>query len=444
MTCSTVTCIGCGNDASKKKDLKQITVKGVKLDWCCDQGRLFLIWALLCGFDHQQSCEIRRSNFFRENYPRPSNSNSNSNNGIGYGGDHGYGGAVIYSGSYIGSAANPRGGAMQVQVQNLSKAEAACARNDGITERFLTLLNGLLPSIEGESDFDLNPPTDILSMLIDSVVLDKAAELLRNDSLEDATKRCGIYQCVLDFVRALASYHKTAEVAVHGERSVKPEGVDLLQLSFGTTAVSDGNRCDEKTQSIASCLGNLKTQSNMMLQNAKANKADFETHDSQEMLKLCQRISELANFLDVNSPMADGTGVGIDKTTAPEQWQKQNCLLDILDSDLLTRHCYALDASTMKSPAPGRMKRLVLDITHLKTGLPPGIFVRHGSSRLDVMKVLIVGPAGTPYEGGLFEFDLLCPCSYPNKPPKMSFRTTGGGQAHFNPNLYRDGKGKCS
>ncbi len=58
------------------------------------------------------------------------------------------------------------------------------------------------------------------------------------------------------------------------------------------------------------------------------------------------------------------------------------------------------------------------------------------------MKVLIIGPKGTPYEHGLFEFDLFCPSNFPNAPPNMLFRTTGGGRVRFNPNLYNCGKGK--
>lgn len=41
---------------------------------------------------------------------------------------------------------------------------------------------------------------------------------------------------------------------------------------------------------------------------------------------------------------------------------------------------------------------------------------------------------------GMFEFDLCAPIDYPQVPPKMQFRTTGGGIAHFNPNLYPCGK----
>jgi ubiquitin-protein ligase len=53
---------------------------------------------------------------------------------------------------------------------------------------------------------------------------------------------------------------------------------------------------------------------------------------------------------------------------------------------------------------------------------------------------MIAGPDDTPYAGGLFEFDCFMPIEYPNKPPLMHLRTTGGGTVRFNPNLYNDGK----
>jgi len=36
------------------------------------------------------------------------------------------------------------------------------------------------------------------------------------------------------------------------------------------------------------------------------------------------------------------------------------------------------------------------------------------------MQALIVGPEDTPYENGLFEFDILLPLSYPQSPPQVT------------------------
>ena len=91
-------------------------------------------------------------------------------------------------------------------------------------------------------------------------------------------------------------------------------------------------------------------------------------------------------------------------------------------------------------PVKGRMKRILTEITTLQSSLPEGIFVRYGISRPDLMKVLMIGPRDTPYEQGLFEFDVRLPYNYPASPPHFTFMTTGGGRASFNPNLYPDGK----
>lgn len=53
---------------------------------------------------------------------------------------------------------------------------------------------------------------------------------------------------------------------------------------------------------------------------------------------------------------------------------------------------------------------------------------------------MIAGPEGTPYAGGLFEFDCFLPLDYPQKPPLVHLRTTGNGIVRFNPNLYANGK----
>ncbi|PPQ71650.1 hypothetical protein CVT24_007841 [Panaeolus cyanescens] len=84
--------------------------------------------------------------------------------------------------------------------------------------------------------------------------------------------------------------------------------------------------------------------------------------------------------------------------------------------------------------------RMVKELAVTATSLPAGIWVRVDEVRNDAMKIMIAGPAGTPYAGGLFEFDCFLPIEYPNKPPHMHLRTTGGGSVRFNPNLYNCGK----
>mmetsp|Transcript_19264 Transcript_19264/g.27923 ORF Transcript_19264/g.27923 Transcript_19264/m.27923 type:complete len:414 (-) Transcript_19264:205-1446(-) len=66
-----------------------------------------------------------------------------------------------------------------------------------------------------------------------------------------------------------------------------------------------------------------------------------------------------------------------------------------------------------------------------------GIHVVAYASRLDLLRIAIVGPEGTPYEDCLFFFDLQLSDSYPSRPPHVYFYSHG---RRLNPNLYEDGK----
>uniref|UniRef100_A0A158Q8G9 UBIQUITIN_CONJUGAT_2 domain-containing protein n=1 Tax=Elaeophora elaphi TaxID=1147741 RepID=A0A158Q8G9_9BILA len=91
-----------------------------------------------------------------------------------------------------------------------------------------------------------------------------------------------------------------------------------------------------------------------------------------------------------------------------------------------------------------RTKRIAKELASMPNSLPlnasNSIFVCLDEGRCDIVKVLISGPDDTPYQNGLFEFDVFFPTNYPFSPPKCAFLTTGDGNVRFNPNLYNDGK----
>lgn len=75
----------------------------------------------------------------------------------------------------------------------------------------------------------------------------------------------------------------------------------------------------------------------------------------------------------------------------------------------------------------------------LKTSLPPeGVWVRTFEDRLDLLSVLIEGPKNTPYEDGLFAFDIQLGHDYPSSPPLCHYISYCSDR--LNPNLYEDGK----
>ena len=85
-------------------------------------------------------------------------------------------------------------------------------------------------------------------------------------------------------------------------------------------------------------------------------------------------------------------------------------------------------------------KRAAKEHKIMQSSLPYGVFVRTWENRLDLLRVLIVGPVGTPYEHAPFLFDLFLPTSFPDEPPKVFFHSWTNNLGRINPNLYEDGK----
>lgn len=110
----------------------------------------------------------------------------------------------------------------------------------------------------------------------------------------------------------------------------------------------------------------------------------------------------------------------------------------VLESDPPSDHRFH---SIPASEASGvRIKRIRKEYEILGSSLPPGIFVRSWESRIDLFRVLIIGPQGTPYEYAPFVIDFHFPESYPTTPPASFFHSWTNGLGMINPNLYEDGK----
>lgn len=116
---------------------------------------------------------------------------------------------------------------------------------------------------------------------------------------------------------------------------------------------------------------------------------------------------------------------------------------EILESEVPSGHHYLLqNGSTSAHHMKGVSKEH--KILSAPGALPEGVYVRTWESRMDLIRVLFVGPLGTPYEYAPFMIDLHLPSQYPYEPPKAFFHSwtaEGAGMAgRVNPNLYEEGK----
>lgn len=118
-----------------------------------------------------------------------------------------------------------------------------------------------------------------------------------------------------------------------------------------------------------------------------------------------------------------------------------------IDSESIPHYKFFFNAEARmmaNSDFPKRSLAIAKELAVLTTNLPvswgSSVFLRVDENRVDIIKALIIGPEGTPYQDGCFLFDIFLGPTYNNTPPSVKYLTTNGGKYRFNPNLYADGK----
>ncbi|KAL3228829.1 hypothetical protein MRX96_023731 [Rhipicephalus microplus] len=86
------------------------------------------------------------------------------------------------------------------------------------------------------------------------------------------------------------------------------------------------------------------------------------------------------------------------------------------------------------------LQRITNDITDVIENPPAGIYAAPHEDDIDRVHALVVGNAGTPYEGGFFHFLIRCPPKYPVSPPRVRLMNTDGGRITFHPYLHETGR----
>ncbi|KAI1390451.1 uncharacterized protein F4822DRAFT_426299 [Hypoxylon trugodes] len=446
--CQAFTCLGCGKaiyitGMGRATSSFFISGKKVAVYWCCDDGRLAAIWALACGWKAptpKPRTVTRVVNKVRERsntkFATTHGGHSHSTQrtpanakGIGYGSER----PEYHPFSYFQSRLAPR----PIPERPIDTQE------DSVQEAYFKLLAALLPSPTGSTDFDFLPPFYFSHMLSRSPLVEMTAMMLNNGSMEEMSRHCRLHDAMLDFFEALGNHPATTGLLYNDRNLYHAKGGSLLEVSIPPVHKKAKLAPKDTSKPLTTLLEKMATQSRTVLRHARANPTEFQNTEGRDLLTISQRLINLSahhmsnmQLLQTEMDTSDGESI-IDFS----QWHRENNTRDTPDESILNGFAFTRELERMSNaiPARGRMKRLITEISTLQTSLPEGIFICHGSSRLDIMKVLIIGPKGTPYEHGLFEFDLWCPPDYPNSAPKMKYKTTNNGRTRFNPNLYEDG-----
>ncbi|KAK5126045.1 hypothetical protein LTR85_011400 [Meristemomyces frigidus] len=116
----------------------------------------------------------------------------------------------------------------------------------------------------------------------------------------------------------------------------------------------------------------------------------------------------------------------------------------VLDVAVPASHHYAKEPFVENAT---HMKRVQKEhkIVQKPGAIPKGVYVRTWESRLDLIRVIFIGPTDTPYQDAPFVIDFYLPPQFPSEPPQAYFHSWPadrglGGVGRVNPNLYEDGK----
>ena len=412
--CRAFTCVGCGRKPVMGKTTAN--VRDFTLDWCCEDGRLFAIWLLLCTYDETELALLPQAD---PQVKKPMTSVGKQPGqvlptGTGYA-------SITTSPSYL---YGPTGGTVHYDSQQHSDVrmldfKRTDQKMDGMTKAIFDLITHLLPLQKGKA-----APIGLSDMIELSLFQERAAQLLRNDSIQDIQSRASLYRSILRFVEKVGSHPDTRFLVIDG-RYVKKRSPGLQYLSVDNNIEDRGkgkNRAKGKgahllevetsqksmSSSLLDSMKNLNIQSDALLKTTRAVKSGFNDGSGQEMLDLARRVTNLYKELTGLAFSKDaGKHRGKPGSKAAEwaTYCAENRVAHVSGEVMANMRADLQEYALRLRDSPrNRLKVLTVQVTDLHTSLPEGIFIKAEESRIDVLKCLIVGPDDTPYEGGLFEY----------------------------------------
>uniref|UniRef100_A0A7S2HDG1 UBC core domain-containing protein n=1 Tax=Helicotheca tamesis TaxID=374047 RepID=A0A7S2HDG1_9STRA len=349
----------------------------------------------------------------------------------------------------------------------VNRMEAAEKKQLALDKTCCSLLKELYTFFD---EFDGDEGIVLLSLKMSRGLNRMLFSILKNDSFLDLGKRSGVYLSTLDFLDRISSSKFLSSFLVH----------DLLE--------GDGSGHSEGETSCESLLAALHQQADVLgkhqekiLNDVHTGKSTGKLSDEESVARnsivVCNKMKntlenvtsaiKLGRQAGTISEVNDGAFLKKQTTPSSEKTDSEGIplvekegyckemskyrfdsvsMLELIDKNVVSYyfHDKVGKGAQAGDVLPQRMLRIHSEVAGLSRDLPvewgSSIFVRIDEERPDVMKALIMAPEGTPYENGVFEFDIRLPDNYPNDPPLVQFVTTNKNQTRFNPNLYNSGK----
>ncbi|KAI0713150.1 hypothetical protein C8T65DRAFT_645711 [Cerioporus squamosus] len=488
--CNTNHCRGCMSPVSCPLTCKGDSTE-CSVQTCCANVRVIAIFETLGGFDRQYLGEREGSD--ERARKAAAKARANRVGTVGPGGT-GYGmgntGMGYHEYGYGRGRGRGRGRGAKNGQTELPITDTLASHFDEIIVRALDTVTTFLPApyTEDPKIYDMLPHDSIGALLTLSQLSDLLGNLLRNDSVTDWITRINVYHAMLALLRRMADCELTLEVLIGSRWEIsKSCGLEDWMWEDGAIVWERKKDADDPVSAppLYAHFKKLTRQCEAFLAGAssllESGAADDEGETAETAVKatsLCGDIiaakDDIERAMAVMGKNPESVLRGLEPSDDPQptngqKKDKGKGIDPAINLDrVYARECerlafkyMALSQPTKKGTGldypgykyvqelrktanatrnPKDRLHLVKELAVMATSLPPGVWVRVDEVRNDAIKIMIAGPEGTPYAGGLFEFDCFIPLEYPNKPPHMHLRTTGGGSVRFNPNLYNCGK----
>ncbi|KAK5648597.1 hypothetical protein RI129_003489 [Pyrocoelia pectoralis] len=297
-------------------------------------------------------------------------------------------------------------------------------------------------------------PTIFYHLLANSALLPALRSYLRNDSVLDMARHIPLYRAALQLLRALALSSQLVSLLLPQKIHNNGPSVGSLlknmktcvdtyasKLRFGNKSALDvkikarlGGQLEEleRDEGLAQLMPDIQATANLVKE-----VTDRLEDSEQDMLREAK----------MDYPLPSSVEQRYLSFMKHLQFDTYEMIQELPDGGykfVISHHFENNARSAGDQSHPARVKRLAQEAVTLATSLPlsysSSVFVRCDTDRLDIMKVLITGPADTPYANGCFELDVYFPPDYPLVPMLINLETTGHRTVRFNPNLYNDGK----